>query len=62
LPKVGDLPLHVLKVRRRDNSYFCTWASALIREGQQLPHLSERKAERPGAADEAEPLEVIHPV
>jgi hypothetical protein len=53
VPEVGDLALHVLKVRRRDNTYLGTWASPLIREDEQLPYLGERKAQRAGPADEA---------
>jgi len=62
LAEVGDLRLHVLKVRRRDDTHVGTWASSLIRKGEQLPHLSERKAQRAGAANEVQPLKVIGPI
>src|SRR5216683_5686783 len=53
--KVRDFGLDILQVRPGNDPDLGARPPALIGELQKLPDLLDGKAERPGAADEAEP-------
>jgi hypothetical protein len=60
--EVGDLRADVLEVRGGQPTRLGARAAAVFREVEELPDLVDRESERPGAADEEEPLEVLGPI
>jgi hypothetical protein len=57
--EIRDLGLHIFQVRAGHDPDLSTGALALIGKGEELPDFVDGKAERAGAADKRQPLEVV---
>ena len=56
--KIGDFAVHLGQMLVRDRVHRPAGAITLIGKPDQLPHLFDREAEMPGAADEAETMKM----